>query len=158
LKETINTFPSSEFYEMEQQFTQLGTGQAFITVLNEKGIPTETVATHLAPPVAVMGPLSKEEYEQLLQGSDLYKKYKDPVNPQSAYEILEQRIKADVEEQEVKSPSRSTPAKKEKSTFDEVLSSPVAKQIGRELIRGVFGVLFGKTPRRTTSRKRGSFF
>ncbi len=158
LKETINTFPSSEFYEMEQQFTQLGTGQAFITVLNEKGIPTETVVTHLAPPVSVMGPLSKEEYEQLLQGSDLYKKYKDPVNPQSAYEILEQRIKADVEEQEVKSPSRSTPAKKEKSTFDEVLSSPVAKQIGRELIRGVFGVLFGKTPRRTTSRKRGSFF
>ena len=50
LKETVKTFPSSEFYEMEKQFTQLGTGQAFITVLNEKGIPTETVVTHLAPP------------------------------------------------------------------------------------------------------------
>lgn len=158
LKETIKTFPSSEFYEMEQQFTQLGTGQAFITVLNEKGIPTETVVTHLAPPVSVMGPLSKEDYEQLLQSSDLYKKYKDPVNPQSAFEILEQRMKAQVEAEEVKSTSRSTPAKKEKSTFDEVLSSPVAKQVGRELIRGVFGVLFGKTPRRTTTRKRGSFF
>jgi len=41
LKETVKTFPSSEFYVMEKQFTQLGTGQAFITVLNEKGIPTE---------------------------------------------------------------------------------------------------------------------
>ena len=59
LKETVKTFPSSEFYEMEKQFTQLGTGQAFITVLNEKGIPTETVVTHLAPPASVMGPLSE---------------------------------------------------------------------------------------------------
>jgi DNA helicase HerA-like ATPase len=50
LKETIKTFPKSEFYDMEAQFTQLGIGQAFITVLNEKGIPTETVVTHLAPP------------------------------------------------------------------------------------------------------------
>src|SRR5690349_17373307 len=58
LKETIKTFPKSEFYDLEKQFTQLGTGQAFITVLNEKGIPTETVVTHLAPPVSVMGPLS----------------------------------------------------------------------------------------------------
>jgi DNA helicase HerA-like ATPase len=158
LKETIKTFPSSEFYEMEQQFTQLGTGQAFITVLNEKGIPTETVVTHLAPPSSVMGSLDKNDYEQLLQNSDVYKKYKDSVNPQSAFEILDQRLKEQIEEDEVKTPTRSTSTKKEKSTFDEVLSSPVVKQVGRELIRGVFGVLFGKTPRRTTTRKRTSFF
>jgi len=57
LKETIKTFPRSDFYDMEQQFTQLGIGQAFITVLNEKGIPTETVVTHLVPPTSLMGPL-----------------------------------------------------------------------------------------------------
>jgi hypothetical protein len=158
LKETIKTFPSSEFYEMEQQFTQLGTGQAFITVLNEKGIPSETVVTHLAPPSSVMGSLDKEDYEQLLENSGVYKKYKDPVNPQSAFEILDQRLNEQVEEDEVRPPTRSTATRKEKSTFDEVLSSPVAKQVGRELIRGVFGVLFGKTPRRTTTRRRTSFF
>src|SRR5258706_9392929 len=58
LKETIKTFPKSEFYDLEKQFTQLGIGQAFVTVLDEKGIPTETVVTHLAPPASFMGPLT----------------------------------------------------------------------------------------------------
>ena len=159
LKETIKTFPSSEFYNMEKQFTQLGTGQAFITVLNEKGIPTETVVTHLAPPASVMGPLSEREYKQLLEDSDLYDKYKDAVNPQSAFEILEERmaehVEEEVKEKEERASKRST--RQEKSTFDQVLSSPVAKQVGRELVRGVFGVLFGTTTRRT-SRRRGGFF
>lgn len=154
LRETIKTFPTSDFYEMERQFTQLGTGQAFITVLNEKGIPTETVVTHLAPPASVMGPLSKVEYEKHMEQSDFYRKYKDAVNPQSAFELLEQRMSEHSEAEGVPKPVSK---RAEKSTFDQVLSSPVAKQVGRELIRGVFGVLFGKTPRRNT-RKSGGFF
>src|SRR5687768_1234955 len=144
LKETVKTFPSSEFYVMEKQFTQLGTGQAFITVLNEKGIPTETVVTHLAPPASVMGPLGEMEYEEVLKHSELNKKYKDPVNPQSAFEMLEQRMAAHDEKKEEEDTRPSSSSRKEKSTFDQVLESPVAKQVGRELIRGVFGVLFGK--------------
>jgi DNA helicase HerA-like ATPase len=162
LKETIKTFPKSEFYDMEQQFTQLGTGQAFITVLNEKGIPTETVVTHLVPPASVMGPVSESEYQQILDASDYYKKYKDVVDPQSAFEMLNAKMKQQVEdaeeakeEKEEKSPSRS--GRKEKSTFEEVISSPVAKQVGRELVRGVFGVLFGTAPRRSSRRKGGLF-
>jgi DNA helicase HerA-like ATPase len=151
LKETIKTFPTSAFYDMEQQFTQLGTGQAFITVLNEKGIPTETVVTHLAPPASVMGPLSPEEYGAHLKNSEFYKKYQDTVDPQSAFEILTARI---MDNQEEKSPHQSTSrSKPEKSTFEEVISSPVAKQVGRELVRGVFGMLFGTTSRRTSRRK-----
>jgi DNA helicase HerA-like ATPase len=92
LKETIKTFPRSEYYDMEQQFTQLGTGQAFITVLNEKGIPTETVVTHLVPPASVMGPLPSNEYQQLLEQSDMYRKYKDAVDPESAFEVLSKRM------------------------------------------------------------------
>ncbi len=161
LKETVRSFPRSAFYDMEQQFTQLGTGQAFITVLNEKGIPTETVVTHLAPPASVMGPVAESEYQKLLDTSDIYRKYKDTVDPQSAFEILNTRIKEREEEQEEiekkEEKPRSTSARKEKSTFEEVISSPVAKQVGRELVRGVFGVLFGTTTRRST-RKRGGLF
>jgi DNA helicase HerA-like ATPase len=159
LKDTIRTFPRSEFYDMEQQFTQLGTGQAFITVLNEKGIPTETVVTHLAPPASVMGPLDSKEYQEQLNNSDNYKKYKDPVDPKSAFEILGDRMTQQQEkEQETKAEQKSrTTTRKEKSTFEEVISSPVAKQVGRELVRGVFGVLFGTTTRRTTRRKGGFF-
>jgi uncharacterized protein len=159
LKETIKTFPRSEYYEMEQQFTQLGTGQAFITVLNEKGIPTETVVTHLAPPASVMGPLSSNEYQDVLNQSDNYKKYKDAVDPRSAFEILSDRMQQQEEEQKDEAvPSRSTSRKQEKSTFEEVIASPVAKQVGREIVRGVFGMLFGTTTRRRTTRRRGGLF
>ncbi len=161
LNETIKTFPKSEYYEMEQQFTQLGTGQAFITVLNEKGIPTETVVTHLAPPASFMGPLTQQEYQSQLDGSALNKKYKETIDPRSAFEMLEEKMTSarKVEEEnkreEVETKTSSTrSSRKEKSTFDEVLSSPVTKQIGRELVRGVFGMLFGTTPRRTTTRRR----
>ncbi|NJN28882.1 MAG: hypothetical protein HC819_24395 [Cyclobacteriaceae bacterium] len=59
----------------------------------------------------------------------------------------------DVEQREAESKTTSTP-RKEKSTFDEVLSSPLSKQIGRELVRGVFGMLFGKTsPNRPPERR-----
>lgn len=159
LKETIKTFPKSAYYDMEQQFTQLGTGQAFITVLNEKGVPTETVVTHLAPPASVMGPLSDQEYQNQLQNSDFYKKYKEAVDPKSASEMLEEKIASsqkrqeEVDQQETEErPASKTPRRNEKSALDEVLSSPVTKQIGRELVRGVFGMLFGKTPRTTRRR------
>lgn len=155
LKETIKTFPKSDFYDMEQQFTQLGTGQAFITVLNEKGIPTETVVTHLGPPASVMGPLTPQEYDAHLNNSDLFKKYQEAIDPQSAFEMLEAKMKQQEETGEVtKTQSRTT--RKEKSTFEEVIGSPVARQVGRELVRGVFGMLFG-TPVRRTSRRKGIF-
>jgi hypothetical protein len=111
-----------------------------------------------------MGPLSEQEYSALLNNSDFYKKYKDVVDPQSAFEILSERMQQAEEEKEEKqeekkatSASRTTSRKQEKSTLEEVMGSPLAKQVGRELVRGVFGMLFGSTPRRTT-RKRSSIF
>lgn len=155
LKETIKTFPKSEFYDLEQQFTQLGIGQAFITVLNEKGVPTETVVTHLAPPTSRMGPLTPEEYKTVLDSSELFKKYQETIDPRSAFEILNERVQAVKQEQAAPSQTRPTrSAKVEKSTFEEVLSSPITKQVGKELVRGVFGMLFGAAPRRTYSRRR----
>jgi uncharacterized protein len=121
-------------------------------VLNEKGIPTETVVTHLAPPASLMGPLAANEYERHLQQSDLFKKYQEVVDPQSAFEILEARIN----QQKAEQPKKTANRKQEKSTFEEVMSSPVTKQVGRELVRGVFGMLFGNTRRRST--KRGGLF
>ena len=80
----------------------------------------------------------------------------------SAFELLNDRIAQQQEEKAAKEESepalRSTSRRQEKSTFEEVISSPVAKQVGRELVRGVFGVLFGTTVRRSTSRRKGGIF
>lgn len=156
LKDTVKTFPHSEFYDMEKQFTQLGIGQAFVTVLNEKGIPTETVTVHLAPPASFMGPLSESEYKSQLNGSDMYKKYKETVDPQSAFEILNDRLQKHQEEkeeekQQVEEAKPQKAGRAEKSTLEKVMTSPVTQQIGKSLVRGVFGMLFG-APKRSSRR------
>lgn len=162
LKETVKTFPSSQFYDLEKQFTQLGTGQAFITVLNEKGIPTETVVTHLAPPASVMGPLSPQEYQRLLENSESFAKYSRAVDPQSAFEILSEKMnrqeEAKSQEDQPKTATGRPSRRQEKSTLEEVMTSPVAKQVGKEVVRGIFGMLFGTPARRTSTRRRGGFF
>lgn len=156
LKETVKTFPKSEYYNVEEQFTQLGTGQAFITVLNEKGIPTETVVTHLVPPASFMGPLTEPEYQQQLNQSEQHAKYAKAIDPESAFEMLSEKMTTVREEQEkaVAAPKPVGRPRQEKSTFEQVMASPVTKQIGRELVRGVFGMLFGTAARRTTTRRR----
>ena len=154
LKQTVKTYPRSEFYEIDQVLTTLGIGQALITVLNEKGIPTEVAATHLLPPRSIMGPMVQSDYDNHVRQSDVYLKYKDPIDPESAYELLTKRIEANAKvaadaKEEVQQAKNQ---KEEKGMITEVLTSPLAKQIGREVVRGVFGMLFGK--RTTTTRKK----
>lgn len=91
LRKTVRTYPTSDFYEIDKVLTSLGTGQALVTVLNDKGIPTEVVATHLVPARAVMGPCSPALYSQISQSSDFYLKYQERVERRTAAEILEER-------------------------------------------------------------------
>lgn len=154
LKDTVKTYPKSEFYEIETLLTQLGIGQALITVLNEKGIPTEVAATHLTPPTALMGPLPEDEYKNRLSSSSFFDKYNETLDSESAYELLSERLQKQLEEQEEiaqeKAASKVTGGggRREKSTFEQILASPVTKQIGKELVRGMFSMLLGGKGRR----------
>lgn len=94
LRKTVKTYPRSDFYKIDQVLTTLGIGQAMITVLNDKGIPTEVVATHLIPPRAVMGPVDKQTYGQLVSASPMYAKYHQKVDRRSASEILGEKLQA----------------------------------------------------------------
>ncbi|OJV21043.1 MAG: ATPase [Dyadobacter sp. 50-39] len=158
LKQTVKTYPKSDFYSIDQVLTTLGIGQALITVLNEKGIPTEVAATHLMPPASVMGPMVQADYDKHVQQSDVYAKYKDPVDPESAYEILTRRMEeqarkeTEAKEAEVQAKVEAKKEKEQSSMISDALNSPLAKQIGREVVRGVFGMLFGK---KSSTRKSG---
>lgn len=159
LKKTVNTYPRSKFYEIDRVITALGTGQALITVLNEKGIPTEVAATHLSPPRAVMGPLSEADRDTLMQSSSLYQKYQEVIDPMSAYDILTKRVNEKLaEDEETKQRSieekENTPKRGEKSTFEKVISAPITRQISTAIVRGLFGMLTGKKPR----TRSGSLF
>jgi len=152
LRKTVKTYPRSDFYTIDESLTTLGIGQALVTVLNEKGIPTEVAVTHLTPPRAIMGPLPAAELQQLIAASEMQAKYGEAVDPVSAHEILTERVNARQQQEaalkkkeEVK---KTGNGRREKSAVEEVLSSPVAKEIGRQVVRGLFGMLFGAPKRR----------
>jgi hypothetical protein len=159
LKKTVKTYPKSDFYKIDEILTSLGTGEALITVLNEKGIPTEVVATHLTPPKAVMGPLSIQETEDLIKNSDLFAKYGKAIDPESAYEILNARIAKKMNElaQETALEEEQKEVKNtrtQKSMLEQAFNAPITRQIGREIVRGIFGMITGKKSR---SRSGGLF-
>lgn len=148
LKKTVNTYPRSDFYEIDQVLTSLGTGQALITVLNEKGIPTEVAATMLTPPRAQMSPLTTADYNALIQVSKMTKKYQETIDPESAYDMLTKRINDKLADQEDQNQSEEeAPKKGEKSIIEQVMGATITRQIGKEIVRGLFGMLTGKKPR-----------
>lgn len=156
IKLAAENYPESEYYEVDTLLTELGIGEAFVTCLNEKGIPTPLAHTLLRAPQSRMDVLTEGEINQLVSRSYLVQKYNDIVDRESAYEILhakmEEARQADVQEQLRKQQesarevtTRSSSRRQEKSTFEEIMDSSVTKQIGRtlvrELTRGLMGVL-----------------
>ena len=133
-------YPLTDFYDVENLITQLGIGEAFITVLNEKGIPTPIVQTMLRAPQSRMDVLTETEIDKILRGSQIIEKYNEVINRESAYEILTGKVETTYGS-EVQKPAQ----KEEPGMFEKVLKSPVAKQVGstlaRELTRGLLGIL-----------------
>ena len=133
-------YPLTDFYDVEELITQLGIGEAFITVLNEKGIPTPIVQTMLRAPQSRMDVLTEPEIDKILRGSQIIEKYNEVINRESAYEILTGKVETTYGS-EVQKPAQ----KEEPGMFEKVLKSPVAKQVGstlaRELTRGLLGIL-----------------
>jgi Predicted ATPase len=129
IRKVAQNFPETEHYKIEDLITQLGIGEAFVTLLNEKGIPTPLVHTILCPPRSRMDILTDEEIDQIVQSSQLVKKYNQEIDTLSAYEMLNEKLSVDEPEnnKENSSPSKPT-AKPQKSTLETMLNSSVGRQ------------------------------
>ena len=92
IKMTAENYPLSDFYKTEDVITQLGIGEAFVTALNEKGIPTPLVACMMRAPMSRMDILTDAEISAINNNSKLVKKYNQVIDNESAYEILSQKI------------------------------------------------------------------
>lgn len=149
IKLTAENYPLTEFYNTEELLTSLGIGEAAITVLSEKGTPTPLAATMLKAPASRMNVLTEEEINELVESSKLADKYNKSIDRESAYELLTEKINSQDEEdksyKENEEVKREKTRRKEKSTLETVLASPVTKEVGRtlfrELTRGLLGVL-----------------
>jgi len=141
IKLTAQNYPISEFYNTAEVLTSLGTGEALISALDEKGRPTPLAATMMRAPMSRMDVLSDSEIKEVLDTSKLIKKYNEEIDRESAYEILSEKIeKAEKEaekEKEIKQTSRRTT-----STRRSTRMNPVVKVLtSATFIRGVLGVL-----------------
>ena len=92
IKQAAENYPETEYYDVDSLMTQLGTGEAFVTLLNEKGIPTPIVHTMLIPPSSRMDILTTGEITDIVAKSKLKKKYDQEIDSESAYEILNAKL------------------------------------------------------------------
>lgn len=157
IKLTSENYPISEYYKTDELLTSLGIGEAAISALNEKGVPTPLAATLLCAPKSRMDILTSDELNNKINSSTLTVKYNQVVDRESAYEILTKKLDSarefNLPMPETKtggykmpqSTTRKSTQRTEKSTMDKVISSPLSKQIGRtvvrEIARGLLGVL-----------------
>ncbi|MFC8954651.1 helicase HerA-like domain-containing protein [Streptomyces sp. NPDC057101] len=157
LKATVRTFPKSP-YDLEEVLTGLGTGEAVVTVLSERGAPTPVAVTRLRAPESLMGPVGAAALDAAVQASPLYGRYAEAVDRESAYERLtaEQRaaeaaaLEAAAAREAGKAAgegARAPRKKEEPSLAEQVVGSgiftslarSIGTQVGREISRSVFG-------------------
>jgi DNA helicase HerA-like ATPase len=94
LRKTARTFPMTDFYDVEKLLTSLGTGEAAVTVLSPRGVPTPLAATRLVAPDSQMSPIPDEEFARLVAASTLQQKYGTAVDRESADEMIRARLDA----------------------------------------------------------------
>lgn len=154
IKLAAQNFPVSDYYKVDELLTQLGIGEALITVLNEKGIPTPLIHTMMRAPQSRMDILSGEEIRHLISQSNLIRKYNEEIDRESAYEILQKKIEEAREEekqaelraqQEKANRSGRGRSRRQKTVIEQVMNNTTTRQIGRtvarELTRGLLSVL-----------------
>ncbi len=166
IKQAAENFPESDFYDVDELLTQLGIGEAFVTLLNEKGIPTPLIHTMLIPPQSRMDVLTESEINAINSKSKLVPKYNQVIDSESAHEILSAKLAeaqartaeqaADAKESQLSENDAETRRQKEESFFD----NPIVKQVGRTaasiITRSLLGALGlgGRSSSRTSTRKR----
>jgi DNA helicase HerA-like ATPase len=142
IKKTADNYPTSDYYKTDELLTSLGIGEALVTALNEKGVPTPLVATMMRAPMSRMDILSVDEIGDINSKSKLVKKYSEEIDRESAYEILNKKIEdanQATTEQEEQTPTKSS--KNEPTTASVVTKSVLKVVTSATFIRGVFGVL-----------------
>ena len=159
LKAAVSTYPHSA-YDLQELLTSLGTGEAVVTVLSEKGAPTPVAWTRMIAPQSLMAPSDDATIAQAIAASSIASKYADVVDRESAYEKLQARLQAapapptapapttaPPPAQSAPAPSRARAPKEEPGVVEQVVKSAAFRSmvrsagtvIGREITRSLFG-------------------
>ncbi len=147
IKLAAENYPTSDYYDTKEVLTQLGIGEALVSVLNEKGIPTPLARTMLRAPMSRMDVLTEKELKSVINNSRLFYKYNENLDRESAYELLQSKIekiniaeeKAIKEEADKKAKAKST---QRVSSRKSTRQNPLVKVLtSATFIRAAFGIL-----------------
>lgn len=151
IKSAAQTFRQNENFDTAQVIGELKTGEALISFLNEEGQPNIVERAFIRPPESKIGVIDEQVKKDLIDNSPLNATYKETFDRESAFEMLQKKIEKQPETTEESKSSKKTkntkkdsePKKKEKSSqFQKETSkliSTVGRQIGREIVRNIFG-------------------
>lgn len=148
IKLTAENYPLSEYYKTDEAITALGIGEALVTALDEKGVPTPLAVTMLRAPQSRMDILTPDEIDSINRSSELVQKYSEEIDRESAYEILSRKVapasqpgadngSPSAEGEEERPPSRTSYSRSGKTPGDQI----VKVLTSATFIRGVFGIL-----------------
>ena len=166
VRAAAQSFRQNPKIDTEQLITELGVGEALVSVLDDNGRPTPVEHVYIKPPESRIGPLSDEERSEHLSRSPYKGRYDEVVDRESAYEILkakaeqlakvadeaaEEQVKAEAKEKEIKQEKArekaSAPRRSARQSPVEAMVKSAARsigsQVGRQIIRGILGSLFG---------------
>jgi uncharacterized protein len=166
VKATASTFPESDHVDVQKSLTSLGIGEALVTVLDPKGIPTAVAVTQVLAPCSFMSSIDDAQYQRVIAASALAAKYATAVNRESAHEMLQKKMDRSAEAEEEpeyleaggeeeedfswrktkKAPARrrTSQARPRQSMAEKVVNRAVdraAKEVVRGAQRGLMGVL-----------------
>lgn len=140
-----DTFRPNPGLDTARVITELGVGEALVSCLDAKGMPTVVQRGLVVPPRSRMTPLSEAEKQAGIQASLLYRHYAQALDRESAFERLRTRAEARQTPPDAPEPARHGKSQAERligSMAESALRS-IGTQIGRQIARGVFGALFG---------------
>jgi hypothetical protein len=154
VKAAADTFRPNPKLDVAKAITELEVGEALVSVLDEKGSPTKVERALILPPHSRLTPLTPQERSKIIQGSALYGHYEKTVDRESAFEKLKARTEErKMETKEVSSAKGRTAAQRSPvgdlvGAMAKSAAHAIGSQIGRQIIRGVLGSLFGGGRRR----------
>ncbi|WP_280497782.1 helicase HerA-like domain-containing protein [Nocardia asiatica] len=148
LSKTVRTYPRTSVYDLEQALTSLGTGEAIVTVLSERGAPTPVAWTRMRPPRSLMDTIGADAISSRALSSPLASKYGRAIDRESAYEMLTAKLAAAAREPEpTPVPGRPATRAQEESAAERIMNNPAvrgflrsaAAAAGRQITRSLFG-------------------
>jgi uncharacterized protein len=151
LKAAVTTYPKTKDYDLEEDLTQLGIGEAMVTILSEKGAPTPVAWTRMRPPTSLMAAIDTAEIERAAKDSSIWSTYATAIDRESAREKLAAKTAAGATPANASAPAEAAPQPKAKSkrgkkdddgnAVIDYLKSREGRSMMNTVARGVFGML-----------------